>query len=328
MDRVLDPARLYTVQVRQYTTLPASARSGINYGSYQYPQNGPNELWYKCAIRKCVVYLWFNKPCMTQDTIREAMRYALDQGLEAIKVQQPTRTRWETKYEPCSPKSIDASSRFNVEYHTIVDFSELTFVSTITPNVDVVEFKGVKYIYKYMRPGNIQFSWEREFHYYSKIQPCQNLPSLIAVVGRDEMMRGLLLSFIDGQNLGDLDIKSDNERLDITYRIISVAVDLEKVGYYHGDLKCGNILRCKEDGAIYFIDFGGGAAEGFYPENHNGRSYVEKWILRMACLFWERHCGNCGLVHGVFPKRHCRKPFHVQLVILYMTVALPAMSQT
>src|SRR5438552_2822849 len=91
-------------------------------GSYRHPQNGPNEFWYKCAIRKCVVYLWLEKPCMSQDTIREAMRYALDQGLDAVKVRQPTRTRWETEYEPCSPKSIDASSRFNVEYHTIIDF--------------------------------------------------------------------------------------------------------------------------------------------------------------------------------------------------------------
>ena len=253
-------------------------------GSYQHPQNGPNEFWYKCAIRKCVVYLRLDKSCRSQDIIREAMKYALHQQLEALKVRQPTSTRWEAEYEPCSPKSIDGGSRFNVEYHTIVDFSELTFVSAITLNVNVVELNGVKYIYKYMRPGNIQLSWEREFRNYMNIQRCKSIPSLIAIVRRDGAIRGLLLSFIDGENLGDLDIKSDSERLDITYRIISVAVNLEKVDYYHGDLKCGNILRRKADGDIYFIDFAGGATKGFYPQESE----------------WKILCGDVNPKDGVY----------------------------
>jgi hypothetical protein len=89
---------------------------------------------------------------------------------------------------------------------------------------------------------------------------------LAAVVQRDGLNQGLLLEFIDGENLGFSAIgKSETELVGITYEIIEVAAGLEKVGYYGGDLKCANILQ-KKDGAIYFVDFGGGATEGFYPE--------------------------------------------------------------
>ena len=148
--------------------------------SYQHPHKGPHELWYTCAIRKCLVYLCLDHPCMYQDIIRQAMRYALDNDLDGLKVLQPVDTRWWMEYEPCVVKPL--ISAFNAEYQ-MVDFSELTYVSSLTPNIDVVKFEGVKYVHKYMHPGSLQFSFEKEFHHYVQIQSCECVPSLIAVVG-------------------------------------------------------------------------------------------------------------------------------------------------
>src|SRR5437667_12517232 len=61
---------------------------------YQHPHDGPNEFWYDCASRKRLVYLWFERPCRSQDTIRDAMRYALNKGLDGVKV---TETHWKTE---------------------------------------------------------------------------------------------------------------------------------------------------------------------------------------------------------------------------------------
>jgi hypothetical protein len=114
--------------------------------------------------------------------------------------------------------------------------------------------------------GSLQSSFEREFQRYLDFRGCEGVPSLVAVVKRDGMIRGLLLSYIDGENLSQAKITSEAELHGLTYRIISVATQLEKIGYYNEDLKCNNIMRQRSDGAIYFIDFAGGLTEGFYPE--------------------------------------------------------------
>src|SRR5690348_15340759 len=68
--------------------------------------------------------------------------------------------------------------------------------------------------------------------------------------------------------------------------------------------------------------------EDFIQKIRNGKSCAVKWIQRMACIFWEGHCGSCGLVHQVFQEIHYRKSFHAELVALYMTAALPVMLLT
>jgi len=192
------------------------------------------------------------------------MQYALEHNMKSLMISQPTAIRWATEYRRCDAKPVVC--RFNAGYHTTVEFSELTDISSITRNVNLVEFKGIRYIHKYMRPGDCQNSWEVEVRHYLQIQECEGVPRLAALVQLDGMNQGLLLDFIDGENLGVSAIgKSETELLAITYKIIKVAVGLEKVGYYGGDLKCGNILQ-QNSGAIYFVDFGGGATEGFYPE--------------------------------------------------------------
>ena len=54
--------------------------------------------------------------------------------------------------------------------------------------------------------------------------------------------------------------------LDITFKIIRLAADLERHKFYHEDLKCTNIIRRHADGEIFFIDLGGGLTRGMYRE--------------------------------------------------------------
>ena len=70
-------------------------------------------------------------------------------------------------------------------------------------------------------------------------------------------------SFIDGQNLAD-EISAPDNLWDITCQTLNIAAELERVGFYHTDLKCINIVRRRSDGKIFFIDFGGGLTEHWY----------------------------------------------------------------
>src|SRR5208282_1340605 len=80
------------------------------------------------------------------------------------------------------------------------------------------------------------------------------------------VVQGLLIPYIEGDNLWEARIRSEAELVGMTYRIIEIAAGLEKVGYYDEDLKCQNIVRRRSDGALFFIDFAGGLTEGFYRE--------------------------------------------------------------
>jgi hypothetical protein len=212
---------------------------------------------------------------MSQDTIRHAMQYALEHMLDGVKALQTSETRWMTEFSACGAKPFDDSA-FNAEYRT-VDFTELTTISSITENVHIVDFQGTKYVHKATRQGSLQSNFEKEFRHYIQLESCEGVPSLVAIVKRNGMIRGLLISFIDGEDLYKWVITSAaGEDLDkaisaaallaITYQIISIAAGLEKVGYYNEDLKCQNIVRRRSDGAIYFIDFAGGLTEGFFPK--------------------------------------------------------------
>src|SRR5271167_2453363 len=82
--------------------------------------------------------------------------------------------------------------------------------------------------------------------------------------------------------------------LDITFKIIRLATDLEQRKFYHEDLKCCNIIRRHADGEIVFIDLGGGLTRGMYREE---RESVIKYDggPDAADTLWEEHYGSSGL---------------------------------
>ena len=275
-------------------------------GRYQHPQDGPNEFWYNCTVRKRVVYLWFNRPFIDQQEIRDGMKYAFVNDLDGVTV-KANGSEWGRKLEfaarPAKPLEDGA---FNADYRT-VDFGELTTIFSFTRNVHVVTFQGAKYVHKSTYTGSLQNCFEKEFNRYVKIQHCQGIPSLAAVVKRDGMIRGLLISYIDGENLGYTAIKSESELLDITYKIISIAASLESVGYYHEDLKCENIIRRRYDGAIYFIDFEPGQTDDFYPEEarHDlifGRINSTSGIYILGKTLWQLWTDTRGVPQRQLPE--------------------------
>ena len=117
---------------------------------YQHPHDEPNEFWYKYTIRKCLVYLWFKRPCRSQDTIMNAMRYALNEGLNGVKV---TETHWKTEFGACAARPLQDNA-FNAEYQT-VNTAELTVITPITRNIEAVSFQGSKYAHKFMWWGSL-----------------------------------------------------------------------------------------------------------------------------------------------------------------------------
>jgi hypothetical protein len=52
----------------------------------QHPRDGPNQFWYNCAVRKRVVYLWFDRSFTDQQEIRDGMKYALVNDLDGVTV--------------------------------------------------------------------------------------------------------------------------------------------------------------------------------------------------------------------------------------------------
>jgi len=84
------------------------------------------------------------------------------------------------------------------------------------------------------------------------------------------------MSYIDGINLWsavyDSGIRDEHFLLDITFKLIRLAADLERRKFYHEDLKCTNIVRRHADGQLFFIDLGGGLTEGMY--RHERKSII------------------------------------------------------
>jgi hypothetical protein len=151
---------------------------------------------------------------------------------------------------------------FNADYRT-VEYDQLNFAHALTRSVHVVEFEGEKYVYKFMVRYSNQDTFEREFQHYLHVRGCAGVAELVAVVSQQGRIRGLLLSFIDGQNLIDEILGQDHLR-DIICQILTIAAGLERAGFYHTDLKCSNIVRRHSNGKIFFIDLGGGLTEGWY----------------------------------------------------------------
>src|SRR5436190_13012028 len=102
-----------------------------------------------------------------------------------------------------------------------------------------------------------QEHFEKEVSRYKELKGCDGVLPLEAVVKRDGVVQGLLIPYVEGDNLWDATIRPECELLDTTYRIIEIAAGLERVGYYDEDLKCQNIVRRRSDGALFFIDFEG-----------------------------------------------------------------------
>ena len=64
-------------------------------------------------------------------------------------------------------------------------------------------------------------------------------------------------------------MRNEELLLNVTYRIINLAANLERRKFYHIDMKCSNIVRRNADGELFFIDFAGCLKGGMYREERS-----------------------------------------------------------
>jgi predicted Ser/Thr protein kinase len=245
-------------------------------GSYQYPGEERYDLWYVCPFRSCTVYLEFPDGWKGENEVRMALKAANEKNTFAIKVtREPPKSTYSLSPQPSGPLRFsvcefkDYNPHFNSDF-SIVDHDELIELKTLKHNVHLVTYQGEKFVYKFMTQTCYQSSFETELAQYKKLAGAIGVPVLKAVVRKAGFVQGLLMSYIEGTNLRSLvqrgDILTDDDLLDITYRIIHLAAYLEQLRFYHEDLKCSNIVRRHVDSEVYFVDFGGGLTDGMYRE--------------------------------------------------------------
>jgi len=248
-------------------------------GRYDYPDKRRFDLWYRCPIRSCTVYIAFEDGWENEDEVRHALNAALEKDtcsikvtricLESTKYNGPQFTRAHQRLEFNSCRFKPYHPHFNSDFVAVVH-EDLVHIKDLKSNVAVVLFKGEEFAYKFMTPKCYQNSFETEVENYRKLEGVEGVPRLKAVVRKTGLIQGLLMSYIDGIDLWSAvyngSIRKEETLLDITYKIIRVAANLEQHKFYHVDLKCSNIVRQDIDGEIYFVDFGGGWTDGMYRE--------------------------------------------------------------
>jgi len=248
-------------------------------GRYDYPDKRRFDLWYQCPIRSSTVYIAFEDGWESEEEVRHALNVALKKEICAIKVTriyvestkdngpQFTHASQRLKFSACQFKPYQP--HFNSDF-VAVDHKELAHIKDLKSNVAVVSFRGEEFVYKFMTPKCYQNSFETEVENYRKLEGVEGVPRFKAVVRKAGLIQGLLMSYIDGIDLWSAvqngSIWDEETLLDITYKIIRVAANLEQHKFYHVDLKCGNIVRQDLDGEVYFVDFGGGWTDGMYRE--------------------------------------------------------------
>jgi tRNA A-37 threonylcarbamoyl transferase component Bud32 len=236
-------------------------------GRYHHPQKLPLEVWYQCPLRKCEVNLVFECWYQSSNEIVAALKYAYNNHANGVRI---TRLNISDDFKDFQYTKIDGRPlqfAFNSDYHA-VQYEDLTPIADgeITNNVHIVTYQNIQYVHKFMWRQSYQASFEKEVERYIRLRECDGVLQLKAVVIRNGVVQGLLIPYIEGEDLWAAAITSESELLNTTYRIIQIAAGLENAGFYHEDLKCQNIVRRRSDGGLYFIDFAGGLTDGFYRE--------------------------------------------------------------
>jgi len=233
---------------------------------YLHPDGLRLEIWCLCPIRNRHVNLVFECPFVGMEQVVRGMEHAYEHNTYGIKITQTTDSNPRRKFKYAAIAGQPIFYAFNCDFHA-VDYEDLSPVDNgrITDNVDIVMFQGTKYIHKFMIQGSHQESFEKETMNYCQLSGCEGVLALKAVVKRGAHIQGLMIPYIEGDNLWEASIEREDELCRVTFRIIEIAASLEKVGYYHQDLKCQNIIQRESSGELFFIDFAGGITDGFYP---------------------------------------------------------------
>lgn len=206
----------------------------------------PVEFWYKCESRLCHVYLLFEeRPRSQESETKRAMEYACrknETGVSAKRMKSNAEVEGRSdrvSFRVCPFKPFQPP--FNSDIDLVVDYEDLVIRpgSQLTENVKVVTFGNKPCMHKFMTAEREQCEFETEVKRYQVLNGCGGVPEFRGLVRRDGLLQGILISYIDGDNLWTMVtrqmIKGDTELLDITYDIIETAAKLEQTGVYHQD---------------------------------------------------------------------------------------------
>src|SRR5438876_226095 len=179
-------------------------------GTYQYPGDKRADLWVRCPRRSCTVYLYFPEGRESDLELGVALKAAIEKDTCAIKVTrkcpesalgdnpQYSRLRDRLVLVVCEFKSY--IPHFNSDF-VAVDHDELVDVKQLTDNIKVVSFRQQQFVYKFITPGRSQNSFETEVENYKKLADVPGIPHLTAVVRKEGLIQGLLMSYIEGLDL-------------------------------------------------------------------------------------------------------------------------------
>lgn len=146
-----------------------------------------------------------------------------------------------------------------------IERDQLQTVRPLTPNVDIVLFNGKKYVHKYMNVFSQPSSFECEIRNHQRVYGSRFVPELFNIVTCDRKNRGLLLEYIDGENLSQISsVLNEMQLYSMTASILDAITDFEMRGYYPQDLKCANIVSRNKDMSLFVVDLGTGFTEGMH----------------------------------------------------------------
>lgn len=226
-------------------------------------RNGLDKWWWKVkdGTEDDILYATFKPPKPDRELRERAVIAAYASKTNAVAISESgeiTEIPW---VDPLEPPFTAPSHVF------IIQRNELTLIRKIKNSVDVVEYKGIEYIHKYMTVSTTFYSFALEIENYEKTLGSPYLARLHYVVTHKGVNRGLLIEYLYSQSLNDIQLSS-SEKYIIIGLILDALTDLEARGYYPQDLKLSNLLLDSKNRTLHVIDLGSGLTMGMYrPES-------------------------------------------------------------
>jgi hypothetical protein len=251
-------------------------------GRYDFPEPEHFVVWYECKKRHRAVSLEFLRSFVDQRDITRALKVARDLDTDALLITRndsPERgdKKLQKLFQSCAFRQFQPRFNSTLPATCLVDHNDLILERYLKDNVAVVRFQDERFVYKFMNTTCLQDTFETEERNYQKLAGVAGIPQLKAAVRKDGVVHGLLIPYIEGDDLWSVATTSsgvddhDSGLLNITYGIISLAAMLEKQRhFYHQDLKCSNIVRRTHDGELFFVDLAGGLTKGMYRPEREG----------------------------------------------------------
>lgn len=248
--------------------------------------DGTSRYWWRVKESGEVLYGKFDIPSPSKDVRFRVLLYASQSLTRAAQItdDEISSIEW---VDPMKPPFVAPSPIPRIASE------ELHMVKHLTRSVEIVQYNGMHYIHKYMNYLSQPSSFEYEILHHQRVCGTSFVPRLCNVVTSHGKNRGLLLEFIDGDNLSELSGIVDRSTLySITATILEAITDLEMRGYYPQDLKCANVVMRHSDKSLFVVDLGDGFSEGMHLQESvqafgKGSIVAKHMLYTLGRTIWE-----------------------------------------